>query len=445
MMRVHKPINVFGVLLVSLMLSPPYVFAGSYTLQEAVELAQGQDPWLSGSLKREESLKALSVEANTLPDPTVSVGLANLPVDSFEFSEEAMTQLKVGVSQMFPRGKSLALKQEKLERLSQMQPYAREDRKAQVAVNVGQLWLEVYRHEKSIHLIERDRSLFEHLVDVAQSSYRTASGRTRQQDLVRAQLELTRLDDRLTQLRQQEDLYLAKLGEWLSDAPISISLEENSVAVASAKTIAHWKSFTNRKDASELGELLGEHPKILAIDEKIKAFDSSVNLAKQAYKPQWGVNASYAYRDDTPMGAPRSDFFSVAVTLDVPLFSKNRQDKKLRSAKAEYEAIKTEKALALRQLKSGLETAQAVYARLLERKELFDTRLLQEMAEQAEASLSAYTNDDGDFAEAVRARIAELNARIEALNINVDIHKTLAQMNYFYVGLESSIAQEEMP
>ena len=48
--------------------------------------------------------------------------------------------------------------------------------------------------------------------------------------------------------------------------------------------------------------------------------------------------------------------------------------------------------------------------------------------------MSAYTSDDGDFAEVVRARIAELNAKIEALDIDVQRAKTIVQLNYFLVG-----------
>ena len=62
------------------------------------------------------------------------------------------------------------------------------------------------------------------------------------------------------------------------------------------------------------------------------------------------------------------------------------------------------------------------------------------MAEQAEASLTAYTNDDGDFAEVVRARIAELNAQIDALNIDVERQKTIVQINYYFTA--SDMAEE---
>nr|WP_230515137.1 TolC family protein [Teredinibacter turnerae] len=403
--------------------------------------AQRQDPWVQGSLKRQESLDALSVEAGSLPDPSVSLGVANLPIDTFDFSQEGMTQFKVGVSQMFPRGKTLSLKREKLQKLSEMQPHARADRNAQVAVTVAQLWLDTYRSEQTIHLIEQDRGLFEHLVDVAQSSYTTASGRTRQQDLVRAQLELTRLDDRLTRLYQQRDMSLAKLGEWLGDPVISLSENENSESLIELKAPSLIKERDRSTKLRQLSDVLSLHPKIKRIDQKINAFDSGVKLAKQSYKPQWGVNASYGYRDQTPLGDDRSDFFSVGVSFDVPLFTGKRQDKKVQSANAELEAVKTERALVLRQLKASYDSAEAMYLRLVERKFLFDSRLLKEMAEQAEASLSAYTNDDGDFAEVVRARIAELNARIEALHVDIDMQKNIAQLNYFHAGENLKIEQ----
>lgn len=65
------------------------------------------------------------------------------------------------------------------------------------------------------------------------------------------------------------------------------------------------------------------------------------------------------------------------------------------------------------------------------------------MHEQAEASLTAYTNDDGDFAEVVRSRIAELNAQIDALNIRVEQQKTIVQMNYYFMKDPSEIINND--
>jgi len=80
------------------------------------------------------------------------------------------------------------------------------------------------------------------------------------------------------------------------------------------------------------------------------------------------------------------------------------------------------------------EIGRSQFIRLNERQKLYQERLLPQMHDQAEASLTAYTSDDGDFSEVVRSRIAELNASIDALSINVDRQKTIIQLNYFFVN-----------
>ncbi|HRW30984.1 MAG TPA: TolC family protein, partial [Emcibacteraceae bacterium] len=162
-----------------------------------------------------------------------------------------------------------------------------------------------------------------------------------------------------------------------------------------------------------------------------------VDLARQKYKPSWGLNATYGHRSSDPFGNSRPDNITVGVSLSVPLFTANRQDKEYSSAISIREAVRTEKWQLLRKLKAGFEASKAKLIRLDERKALFENKLLPQMNEQAEASLTAYTNDDGDFAEVVRARIAELNAKIDALNIDVDRQKTILELNYYFTTAET--------
>lgn len=400
----------------------------SLSLEQAVDIAQKNDPWLSGSRFREQSRIAKSVSAGQLPDPIMALGFANLPVDSIEFDQEPMTQFKVGVSQAFPRGDTRALQQQQFDEMSQQQPLLREDRKAKVRVTVSQLWLDVYRNRETIRLIEKDRTLFEHLVDVAEASYSSALGKSRQQDLVRAQLELTRLEDLLTVLQQQQEMARASLGEWLVNTPaFSLSL---SLAMPTITPVNTWILNTIPTDQTQLAEALQQHPMIRNVEQQIIVSATGVDLAKQKYKPQWGLNGSYSYRDDDPMGKDRSDFFSLGLSFDVPLFTGNRQDKDVQAAVYTEEALKTDKALVLRSLQARFEMVKLRLQRLNERNALYENRLLQQVHDQAEASLTAYTRDDGDFSEVVRARIAELNANIDLLNINVDRLKALAELNY---------------
>jgi len=129
------------------------------TFAQAIKIAQKNDPWLSGNRHKEDAIMSMSKVAETLPDPKVSIAMANVPTDGYDFNQEGMTQLKVGVTQMFPRGDSLALKNEQLRKESQAYPFQRQNRQAKVAVTVGQLWLDAYRIQQTIKLIENDYSL----------------------------------------------------------------------------------------------------------------------------------------------------------------------------------------------------------------------------------------------------------------------------------------------
>lgn len=422
------------------------------SLDQAIEIAHRNDPWIEGSFHRQKALEAQSTAASTLPDPIVSLGLANLPADTFDFDQEAMTQFKLGVTQMIPRGSTLDLSQKHLAIQGSQQPYLRADRKARVAVNVTHLWLDTYRAIETIRLIENDRELFDHLVDVAQSSYSSAVGKTRQQDLVRAQLELTRLEDRLTVLHERLEVSRSKLGEWLltgssteSQAWSSGDSDRLTLPTVLPTVSLQQPELSDgewQPTPQEIASALTSHPAIINLDTRIEASDTGVELARQRYKPEWKVNASYGYRDDSPAGMERADFFSVGVAFDLPLFTANRQDQQVQSAIAATEAVRTERALALRSMVSAFQTQRVRLLRLEERRDLYQSRLLKEMHEQAEASLTAYTNDDGDFAEVVRARIAELNARINALDIDIERLKTIAQLNYFFTGSDTQNSRE---
>ncbi len=419
------------------------------SIESAIEKAQKNDPWLTGNVHKQQAIESMSMAVSTLPDPTISIGLANLPTNGFDFGQEGMTQAKVGISQMFPRGDTLEIKRQQLKTESEAFPYQRQDRESKVAVMVGNLWLDTYRVQQSIFLIEKNRTLFEQLVDLADASYSSGIGKTRQQDIVRAQLELTRLEDRLDRLAQQKSGYEGMLLQWLTDVSDK-ELVQNDGYQESSFVLHDIKlsndlpkiSFVNRdlvfKNSwlrpSELVKYIANHPSLVAIEKKVKATKTGIRLAQQKYQPAWGVNASYGYRADDPMGNSRADLFSVGVTFDLPLFTENRQDKEVKSAISNTEAIKTEKLLLMRKLLASYSSAKGRLLRLKDRQNLYTSKLIPQTHDQAEASLTAYTNDDGDFAEVVRSRIAVLNAEIDELTLNVEEQKLLLELNYFFIN-----------
>jgi hypothetical protein len=439
----------FSVFTVSAAQLPVRADSKALSFKKTITMAQKSDPWLTGNKHKQQALELMSTAANTLPDPKVSIGLANMPTNGFDFAQEGITQAKVGIAQIFPRGDTLAIKSQQLKTQSEAFPYQRKDRAAKVAVTVGSLWLDTYRVQQTIALIEKNRSLFEQLADVATASYSSALGKTRQQDIVRAQLELTRLEDRLAQLAQQKNGFVGMLTPWLSQFSSENSAGE-SVLLASDFSLYQLVlsqelpeiDLINRVlvvketwlEPSALIRYFSNHPAVMALEKNIQATKTGIKLAQQKYQAEWGVNASYGYRADDAMGSSRADLFSVGVTFDLPIFTHNRQDKEVQSAVSATEAVKTDKILLLRQLLAAYSSAKGRLLRLKERQMLYKFKLLPQIHDQAAASLSAYTHDEGDFSEVVRSRIALLNTEIDLLTLNVEEQKIGLGLNYLFIG-----------
>jgi outer membrane protein TolC len=275
---------------------------------------------------------------------------------------------------------------------------------------------------------------------------------------VRAQLELTRLEDRLDVLAQQKSHFDGMLSQWLSQ----FTPEHNGQPIRSMKKTLQLQQISlskqlpeialvNRKvvlnktwlPTSELARYIASHPSLVAIDKKIKATKIGIKMAEQKYKPEWGVNASYGYRDDDLLGNSRADLFSVGVSFDLPLFTDNKQDYEVKSATSSTEAIKTEKLILMRKLLASYASAKGRLLRLNNRQSLYENKLLPQIHDEAEASLTAYTNDNGDFSEVVRSRIAVLNAEIDELTLKVEESKLILELNYMFVGSEKNMAYQE--
>ncbi|WP_299004338.1 TolC family protein [uncultured Shewanella sp.] len=425
----------------------------------AIHLAQKNDPWITGNLHQQQAIVSKSKFAGTLPDPTISLNMANLPVNSFDLGQEAMTQLKMGISQSFSRGDTLSLKERQLAIQSEAYPFLREDRRAKVAVAVGSLWLDIYQIEQSIRLIHENHALFEQLVDITQASYSSAIGRTAQKDIIRAQLELTRLNERVDTLKQQEYRLKGQLAQWLSDLsnPEEARLLSNHAVQGKGPNIEignrlpniklhHSELFISGKTVSSetLMPFLALHPSIMAVDKKISATKTGIAIANQKYKPQWGVNASYGYRADDSAGESRSDFMSVGVSFDLPIFTANRQDQEVKAAVSDTEAAKTDKMLLLKDLLGIYMSDTGRLYSVDQRLNLYTDKLLPQVNDEAEASLTAYTNDEGDFSDVVRARISVLNAEIDKLTLDVEQQKIRLGLNYLFAGEQQQAKFEQV-
>ena len=400
----------------------PIINAQELSLDLAIEQAVHGDDWLIANEQSEQALREQAIAAGELPDPRMLIGLSNMPVDTFDLRQEPMTQLRIGINQAIPRGDTLDLLQKQTTQQSELNPYLRENRRAAVALEVSNLWLDAYFANQSIALINLDRALFEQLVDITGTRYTSAAGLARQQDLVRAELELVRLDDRLSMLRQIQATNKQKLAEWLPYQSLSLSFPDELPDL-----VAPDEELFSLSDAADQFAL---HPRVRAHDQRIEIARTQVNLAKESFKPSFSVGASYGRRNKTALGYDRADFLSLDLSFDLPLFPANRQKPRLRASQYAASARQTERILIIKELFAEYQKSKAQMEVLEERIALFNDFLLAQLADLTEATLNSYTADEGDFEEVMRAYISELNAKIELLQIDIERLKVISKLNY---------------
>ncbi len=375
------------------------------TLAEAEDRALDTEPGHLSLRLSADALRDRSAAAADLPDPVLRLGLNNYPIESGGFSTEGMTHAAIGISQMFPRGKSRHLNSEKLERLADAADESAAARERDVLALSRRAWLDAYFWQASGALLRESRPFFRDLAEISRSLYEV--GRKSQQDVLRAELELSRLDDRLIDNERQLARARAVLGEWVGEASVR----------PVADKLPAWDRIPTLDD---LRRELSVHPRLRAADAEVSARDTGVELAKQRARPDWAVSLGYSYREgNLPGGEPRSDFVSLGVTVDLPFFSRRSVDGTLAAALKEESAAKARREQLSRQLVRELEAEYVHWIELSRRLELFETRILAQASNHAEAALLAYQNDRADFADVMRGFIDNLDTRTQYLELQV--------------------------
>ncbi len=376
-------------------------------ISETARLALGDEPGAAGLEARALALRDEASAAGELPDPTLRVGLMNFPVESDGFATEGMTQVLVGVRQSLPAAAGRSARTAAFDARADEATHRATVRRREVLREARLAWLDAYHWQEARALAERSRAVFTALVTITGSAY--AVGRRSQHDLLQAELELTTLDDRLARMTGSEAVARAGLARWIGTSHASRSLSSR---------LPEWPSPASPE---ALALRLADHPLLAAASAGVAVEEAAVAIAQSAYRPDWGVDVSYGYRDGRlPDGASRSDFVSIMLTVAMPVFGQRRQDRQLAASRSAKRAAIESHAELARRLSGELAAAHARYASLDERIAYYDATIAARSEARAEAALAAYQNGAGDFNDLVRSRVAHLDIQLERLALAVD-------------------------
>ncbi len=383
------------------------VISGPAGLQALIQEAWRTNKELAALKKRIHATRQRSRAAGSLDDPRLGIALLNIPTDTFELDQEAMTQKQISLSQRFPWFGRLDLQSQVLVLEAARLEAEYEARKLALARQVADAYWKLAIFERSLQVNQRLREMLRQLLRVSETRY--ATGKGLQQDVLQGQVELSKLMDERLILEKQKQVAESRINELINrPAYVPVIPETGS-------------EFTYLEDLDRIAmrqKVLQSNPALKARLLAIQKAKAEMELADKDYYPNFDLSLAYGQRDDEPGGRDRSDFMSVAVMFNVPLWQKNKQDRNLEAARLNLDAQRDRFA----SLADGLpHRALAVVqeiASLHENMKLYRQALIFQARQWAESAMAAYEVGKIEFRTLLEAHI-----RVLRLELQADIYK----------------------
>jgi outer membrane protein TolC len=369
----------------------------------AITMALERDEGLRAMEQRRAALEQRAVADGALPDPEVMIGVEGVPV-SDPFDADMMTMYKIGVRQSFPAGQTRQLSRQRTGQEAATIAAEITARRLDIARETRLAWLDWASAWEALEVSSEAAMAFEELEEITAARYQAGTGR--QRDVDQARMELALLERRILIQRTRVEDAASRLARWTGQLPQD-------------RPPRDWEPTQAPAPARQLKSRLLDHPVLLASERRIETGITDTDLARQAYRPSWMVEAGYAHtRGMDPMTMSRqSDKLFAMVSFRVPLFTGNRQDRRMQAAREELRAVNHDRGLELQRMQGELSRQHTQWHSQNEQLEWMQSRVLASAEATVESTLSAYRADRASFDELIRARLALIEQQLELIEI----------------------------
>jgi outer membrane protein TolC len=400
---------------------PAEGFTDEATLSNYLAYAAIHNPGLEAAFNRWKASLERIPQVRTLPDPRFNYRYF---IENVETRVGPQRQ-SLGLSQMFPWFGKLELRGGVAVEAARAAQARYEAEKLKLFFNVKKTYYEYYYLARVIAVVRENLELVKYLEEVARTRFKTAEGG--HPDVIRAQVELGKLDDRLRTLQDLRGPMMARLNALLNrptqtPLPWPKQIAEELVAV----------------DDKQLFDWLGKNnPQLTALQHQIAQQRESIRLARKDYYPDLTVGVDYIDTGDAVMpGAADSgnDPILVGVSLNIPLW-RDKYDAAVRESLARFGAVTKTHVDRQNTLEADLKTA-IYYFHDAERKiDLYRDTLVPKAKQSIKATEAAFRAGTAGFIDLIDAERVLLEFQLAFERALTDRGSRLAEIEML-VGRE---------
>ena len=391
---------------------PTVVHAEPLTFEEAIERAVREAPSLRATEAGVRAAQAQAIAADRLPDPTLELGIRDFPVtgsDAGKLNSDNFTMRTIGFTQEFTN------------------PAKRRARAARAGAEIGiaqaglaveaqnlrletaLAWIDLYYAKRRLGQLQiLDRSLGDLQATVAA---RLTSGAARPSQALEPDQLRAAVNDRRSELEAEVAKARAQLVRYTGDPQAD--------AVGNLPPLeVHHDHLTNG---------IASLPRLGALEAQTRVAEAEVRLARAEKRPDWRVNATYGRREPN-----FGDLVSVGVSIDLPLFTKNRQNPQIAARASQAEVARFSRLAAEREVAAALASDLADHAMHDRRLDNARNVLVPLAKRRGELDQASYAAGTLDLGSALLSTLALAEAEVDALAREAEVARDTVLINFTY-------------
>ncbi len=392
---------------------PALSHAADITLDQALVCAERYSAELSANQHQVNALENMASSATQLPDPKLKFGIENLPVggsNARRFTREGMTMQRIGIMQDYVSSDKRQRKADTLSAEARKTAAGSETIRARLQKETAQAWLDLAltgqaASDAKVLVQESEKQ-------IALQRAGVASGGALPSSVLDARLTLAAMQDRLTTAQRDVTLAQTQLTQLTG---IEVQHVDGPLP----------KFSRLPADITVLRDTINQHPEILLASREAEVAKARSAQSAIAAIPDVGIEVYYAKRAEE-----YEDMAGVMVTVDLPLFRSQRQDKDYAADVSRTMEANDQLTLLTRDHRAQLDTLLAQYqaTQQLWQRQINDVLPLQK--QRVDLMMAQYQANKSDLSSVLEARRALLDSQLNTSNAARELARIWAAIRY---------------
>ena len=384
-------------------------------LADLLQEAEKNNPQIEAARQGWQAVKQVPTQVSTLPDPQFT--LQHLSVGSPRpfagYTNSDFAYIGLGVTQDIPYPGKLKLRGEIAKREADVSQQQVETVRRGVLAEVKASYFQLAYLSKTLAILESDGELFTQIEQAADARYRSGMGR--QQDLLQAQLQKTKLVREIAMHHLEVGKLEAQLKQFLNRPQDSPDIEP-----------ADLMETPLLRDYQELlGAAKAQNPELAASQKMIEKQSLQVELAHKDFYPDFNVQYMWQRTDPTQF----RDYYMLSFGVRVPIYRSRKQKPELAQAQSEELRARSELEVQSQQVASELRSQYVVVQQTAELLKIHREGLAPQARSAFQSGLASYQSNKQDFQPV-------LTAFLDVLHLDEEYWQNLAEYETAIARLE---------